>query len=813
MDFAELKKQSTKDQKSFIKNFGYYLMIVSREDLPILIDIALKTKNEFLKKKIITNIPFLLKKVRIRELGNLLNVLFQDPICYSEVVKNFDYLSNFFASNNIESTISAFLSVNKFSKIIADNFETFLENAHTLEQVQKIIELTNHIPKCSEKIKLYQSILSTLGEFSFLESLNPGTMLKINNNHKLEYIKSLFSKYSYNNLSKVRFLDNGYTSSVFLVDNKVMKIGKKRVAFRIPFSKYLLQPYHREELYDAEGNVFATIEVQDYCSTKDISDEEAERFIDTVNKSGIKWADPDKGNIFRLLRSNTRKLLPMQDGFYYGIDESTTPYGKSGDLVIGDTDFIFSEEDAKTREDGFRTPPHETTFSLILPTYNMEKYLANCLNSILNQTCNNFEVLIINDGSKDSSREIAEQYAAIDSRFKIFDFENGGLSTARNRGLKLATGKYILFIDPDDSIEPELLEKLEPYVEEEIETIRFGAVVQNESPQKDKYRFNRPFYPQITTGIDALKIWNNDQRYSTAWLYCIKKAVYDRCGFQFPKIKIYEDVASIPKLIANSESVAMLDYIGYNYIQHDGTLTNDSKNVRKALCNLTGFMEAYDIINDSMTKHFSFNPDDNSYETINEILDGFFVRLENKFRHTDALDKDKYAQDLFTRNRLFPLDYRPQQFFKKASSGIDGRIFYSPVETVSTIAYGDTSISRLGDFTFNINGRIDKVGLYRVEKSGSSDFTDSFLCLSEIDFEGLLTDKDYKEMVFKYLLSYTNLFLAESLNGGYIGNIKTDGNRFLVDFDPNCTEFARYWRNNVNKLKNNKKEESNYQER
>ena len=156
MDFDKLKEQSIKDEKTFVKNFGYYLMTVSRKDLPILIDIALTTKNNLLQKKIFNNIPFLLKKVKIRELGHLLNVLFQDPACYNEIVKNFDYLAEFFAPNNIESTISAFLSVNKFSKMIADNFETFLENARTPEQVEKVVELTKHIQKCNDKFKLYK---------------------------------------------------------------------------------------------------------------------------------------------------------------------------------------------------------------------------------------------------------------------------------------------------------------------------------------------------------------------------------------------------------------------------------------------------------------------------------------------------------------------------------------------------------------------------------------------------------------------------------------------------------------------------------
>lgn len=805
MDFDKLKQQATNDEKSFVKDFGYNLMTVSREELPELIGIALKTNNELLKKKILNNTLFLIKKVRVSYLGNLLSVLFQDPLCYKKVADNFNYLADFFTPNNIEIVVNAFLSMDKNSQLLADNFETIIESAKTDEQIQRIMESVKHISKCNIKIQVYNSIVSKLGNYSFLKCLNPGTMLKLAYNNKLDYVKSIFDQYSNGDLKKIKFLAKGFTSTVFTINNdKVIKIGKKRVSFNIPFSKYILQPYHREELRDANSQPYATIEIQDFCTTNDITDKEFEDFTKKVSDSGIVWHDSDKKNVFRLLKDNGRKILPLEDGFTYANEKDISGYNKAGNLIIGDTDLIYTKEDALLREDSFKTPAHQNTFSLVLPTYNMEKYLEKCLNSILNQTCNDFEVIIVNDGSKDSSEEIAKKYASMDSRFKVYNFENGGLSTARNRGLKLATGKYILFIDPDDAIEPELLEKLQPYVKSNIETVRFSAVVENE-PQKDKYRFNRPFYPNVTSGVEALKLWNNDKRYSTAWLYCIKKDVYNRCEFQFPPVEIYEDVASVPKLIANSNTVAMLDYIGYDYIQHDTSITN-TKKANKALFDLTGFMKAYDFINEAMTEFFKRHPDATSDEIKNEILNGFFIRLENKFKTTKVLDKDLYARQFFSRNRLFHLDYKPQKYFAEAPTNPQEKVFYNTANDVSCITYIDTTISRLGEYTYSINGRTDTVELYRVEKLGNHENADSFLCMSKIDFSKLLSNQNYKEMVFKYLLSYTNLFLAESLNGGYIGNIKVDGSKFSIDFDPNCTQFARSWRSNVPKIENKDEE-------
>lgn len=96
--------------------------------------------------------------------------------------------------------------------------------------------------------------------------------------------------------------------------------------------------------------------------------------------------------------------------------------------------------------------------SVIMPVYNAEKFLPHCLDSILNQTFKDFEIICINDGSSDNSAGILEQYAEKDSRIKIFSQENQGQAVARNNGLKVASGEYIYFIDSDDFIHPRLLE-------------------------------------------------------------------------------------------------------------------------------------------------------------------------------------------------------------------------------------------------------------------------------------------------------------------------------------------------------------------
>lgn len=792
MNFDEILNLSKDNPSKFVKNFGYYLMIVSRRDLPRLIEIAMSINNPIINKKILNEIPFLLNKVKIGELGNLLSVLFYNPMYYEKIVSMFDYLSTFFAPNNIEQVISAFLRVNPNSKIIANNYETFLENAKTKLQAMQIIQSTSHISKCKNIIDTYNSTILELNDYPFLADLNIGTMLKLINYGCLDEIKNIFNSYSNGNLKNVKFLSNGFTSTVFIAGDKVIKIGKKRVKFDSFFSEYLLQPYYRKELKDFNDNVIATIEIQDVCLNIGLDPKKVTDFMDKVNsEEDFVWADCNPSNVFLLLKDNNRKIAPNEDGFSYSGVKSTVPTGKKGDLVIGDTDFIFSKNDFIERENSYYTPPHNTTFSFILPTYNMEKYLSNCLNSILNQTCDDFEVLIIDDGSTDASKEIATRYAKIDKRIKVLSFENGGLSVARNRGIKAASGDYILLVDPDDTIEPELLEKLLPYVKNGVETIRFGALVQDDSPQKDKYRFNRPYYPEVTSGIEALKKWDADKRYATAWLYCINRNVYERSNFEFPKVKIYEDVASIPKLIASSNTVALLDYIGYNYIQHDDTITN-GKTPEKQLSNLSGFINAYDVIMNTMNNFFKGKAHLESSRA--SILNGFFNRLEDKFQHTNLIEKDTFALQLLDRHKRFKINYNDEYFYYNFAKNAHNQItkFY-PSRDKRRLKYKNTTIMQLGSYDYCIDDQHNSISLYRIEKEGQFNYTDSFLSFSNIDFDKLKSSESYREVVFEKLLSYTNLLLAEAINGSYIGDVRENSNTNSMDieFDPYNTIFAR----------------------
>ena len=112
----------------------------------------------------------------------------------------------------------------------------------------------------------------------------------------------------------------------------------------------------------------------------------------------------------------------------------------------------------------------KSKISIIVPIYNVENYLRECLESIKNQTFTNFECIMINDGSIDSSQEIAEQYLE-DERFYLINQNNSGQSVARNRAINLAKGEFVCFVDSDDMIHPRLLEFLVAYIQEDVDIV------------------------------------------------------------------------------------------------------------------------------------------------------------------------------------------------------------------------------------------------------------------------------------------------------------------------------------------------------
>ncbi len=208
-------------------------------------------------------------------------------------------------------------------------------------------------------------------------------------------------------------------------------------------------------------------------------------------------------------------------------------------------------------------------FSVIIPVFNSERYLRKCLKSIVNQTYKDFEVVIVDDGSTDSSPEILDEFASKDTRIKVYHFKNRGVTKARQIGVLLSRGEYILFVDSDDTINLELLSMIKKTIDNfpNVEMIRFKCRMINDKPGYDHELYNdyNSEYNVVYSGLEAIKKWTNpDKRYEIFWLYAIKRQQAEIIQ-KAPNFKSSGDYAIVPLIIASSKEVVMINYIGYNY--------------------------------------------------------------------------------------------------------------------------------------------------------------------------------------------------------------------------------------------------------
>lgn len=220
-------------------------------------------------------------------------------------------------------------------------------------------------------------------------------------------------------------------------------------------------------------------------------------------------------------------------------------------------------------------------FSIIIPVYNVEPYLEKCLQSIVNQTFKDFEIIIVNDGSTDNSSLIIEEYHKNYKNIKVVHQENQGLSVARNNGIKIASGEYFLLVDSDDYLELELLEKLKDSLTNRPDIVRFQLrTVSNELSQD----YNEPEFTGLN-GKEAFEKIVSFKFVENAWVYVYKKSYFMNNHFSFLPNMYHEDFGLIPLVIVSASRVNSISYIGYNYVQRMGSIMNNNdyqKTVKKA---------------------------------------------------------------------------------------------------------------------------------------------------------------------------------------------------------------------------------------
>ncbi len=220
----------------------------------------------------------------------------------------------------------------------------------------------------------------------------------------------------------------------------------------------------------------------------------------------------------------------------------------------------------------------EKLISVIVPVYNVDKYLKKCLNSIIRQTYKNLEIIVVDDGSTDSSGRICDEYKIKDERIKVIHKKNGGLSSARNAALDIAKGDYISFVDSDDWIKENLYECV---VEELIKSGADIAVFANACEKENGKIWENPFMGTYKE-LDNIELMNNyvsgiDIK-TIACNKIYKKELFD--NLRFPEGRIYEDEYIMHEILGKCRKAVFINKCLYVWFIRKGSITN-SKFSRK----------------------------------------------------------------------------------------------------------------------------------------------------------------------------------------------------------------------------------------
>lgn len=220
--------------------------------------------------------------------------------------------------------------------------------------------------------------------------------------------------------------------------------------------------------------------------------------------------------------------------------------------------------------------------SVILPIYNVEKYLENCVRSVQNQSYKNLEIILVDDGSTDKSGEICDRLAEDDNRIKVRHKKNGGLAAARNTGYREATGSYLMYIDSDDLIKESVIEKSVQALErEKSDVVIFGYEKVDELGNiLEICKWENVTYTNKQM-VEKLYYTILEMSFGYAWNKLYRKSIIDESGILGDaKVIDREDLVYNLELLKYWKKITYIDYVGYKYLQRSTSLLHNSNLAR-----------------------------------------------------------------------------------------------------------------------------------------------------------------------------------------------------------------------------------------
>lgn len=215
--------------------------------------------------------------------------------------------------------------------------------------------------------------------------------------------------------------------------------------------------------------------------------------------------------------------------------------------------------------------------SVIIPVYNVEKYLKRCVESVLRQTYRNLEIWLVDDGATDCSGMMCDEFAQKDTRIRVIHKENGGLSDARNVAIDKMTGQYVTFIDSDDYVSENFIERLYMNIRKYAAEI---AICRHISTKKSDEQCILGNCIEIFTKEEALEELLYQKKFNTsAWAKLYKSSLFE--NVRYPKGKLFEDICTTDLLINRAQQIVFDSSILYFYYQGEVSIVRSSFNLRK----------------------------------------------------------------------------------------------------------------------------------------------------------------------------------------------------------------------------------------
>lgn len=298
----------------------------------------------------------------------------------------------------------------------------------------------------------------------------------------------------------------------------------------------------------------------------------------------------------------------------------------------------------------------KANISVIIPVYNVEKYISECLDSVINQTYKKLQIILVDDGSTDSSGKICDVYAEKDNRITVVHQKNAGAGAAKNTGLDLVKGDYFSIIDSDDYIELDMYEKmvnsLEKYNADIVQCLFRNVFVNDSFDRKFKIKSN---YPKVLTSKRFLKEYLYDWKYAIFANKVFKSSLLK--DIRFPVGRKIDDEFFTYKLVCNAKKVVNIDNILYNYRMRKTSVMNENDTDRLIYDRIDCFIERYNYISNvypSLKKNYILKLYDDLIYFKDSVRDnGKILALLSDFSRVEYGVFDKLYQKKMNKKLVF----------------------------------------------------------------------------------------------------------------------------------------------------------------